>query len=136
TNIRDKLGMSYSIGSVFTPGLEPGCYIFYSLVSRENIDTVKKAMLSEIKKLRSELVGSKELESAKAELFTAQMVNLQTNSNFGVRIALDELYGLGFDSYRNFKDKMDAVSADKIRNITKTYLDPDKGMTLIIEGTK
>jgi zinc protease len=136
TNIRDRLGMAYSVGTSFIPGIEPGCYIFYALTSLKNIEKIKKAMISEIESLKDKHVDGDELEAAKAELITAHMMQMQKNSNFGMRIALDELYGLGHDNYKKFIEKIDGVDSNAIKSIANKYFDMSKNVTLVIEGKK
>jgi len=134
TNIRERLGMTYTIGSSFVPGLEPGYFIFYALTSADNIGTVKEALRNEIKILKSEPVTEEELKAAKSELLTAELLNLQRNENFGMRMALDEIYGLGYDHYRGLEEKITEITSKEILKKANLYFSTEKSIAVVIKG--
>ena len=46
---------------------------------------------------------------------------MQSNDSFGYQCALDELYGLGFDYYKNLERETEAVTLDEIKRAAAKY---------------
>jgi zinc protease len=46
---------------------------------------------------------------------------MQSNDSFGYQCALDELYGLGFDYYKNLERETEAVTLDEIKRTAAKY---------------
>jgi len=134
SNIRDKIGVAYALGSFFHPGLEPGYHVFYALVSRQNIDIVKEAILNEIKLLKDKTVSDEELEAAKRYLITSTMADLQSNKAFNLKIALDELYGLGYRNFETYNAKINSVTASQVKRVANQYFDLKKCLIIVIYG--
>lgn len=133
-NVRDKLGMGYALGSSFQPGLDVGCFFFYALTSRENIKTVKDAILKEIKELKDKGVREEELEAAKRYLITQTMRDLQRNETFGFKISLDELYGLGYKNFEIYDSKINSVSVGQVKRVANQYFNMKDRLIVIIYG--
>jgi len=133
-NIRDNMGMTYIIGSSAMPGLDPGCHIFYALSERRNIEAVKKAVMREIAILKTKPVPDEELEAAKKKLIASRAAALQENGAFGLKLALDELYGLGYDNYKRYASRINGVTAAHIKRAVNQYFDEKKGLAVTIYG--
>jgi len=133
-NIREKLGMSYIVGASYQPGLESGCFMFYALSTEENIETIKEAMLKEIKRLREDLVPEDELLDAKRFLITQTLSDLQSNASFSLTTSLDELYGLGYKNYEDCRRQIDSVTPSQIKRIANQYFDLENRLLVTIYG--
>jgi len=133
-NIRDKLGISYALGSLFQPGLEPGYHLFYALTSRENIKTVRAAILKEIKKLKDKPVPEEELEAAKRYLIASFMTESQRNAAFGLKISLDELYGLGYKHHQAYNDRINSITSSQVKRVANQYFNTGNCIIIIVLG--
>lgn len=65
-NIREELGLAYSVYSYNYAMLETGSFVIYAAVDSKNIDATIKAILHELNLLRSKPVSDEELKMAKA----------------------------------------------------------------------
>jgi predicted Zn-dependent peptidase len=45
--------------------------------------------------------------------------------------SIDELYGLGYDFYQKFSEKVDSVTVQDVRRLAHTYLDISKAVIVI-----
>ncbi len=133
-NVRSRLGVSYSLGSIFMPGIEPGCHIFYAVTSAKNIDTAKAAILAEIEKLKTEPVPEKELDAAKRSLIAKHMTGLEENASINMEMALDELYGLGYNNFETYGDRIASVTAAQVKNTANRYFNTDDRLIAVIYG--
>jgi len=59
---------------------------------------------------------------------------MQTNSSFIFSAAMDELYGLGYDDYKNYDKNIDAVTTEDVKRAAKRILTLDKCAVVILQG--
>src|SRR3989440_6016351 len=119
--IREQMGLAYYVGALQMQGLVPGVFAFYLGTDPQKIEPVKTALLDEIRKLASEGLTLEELARAKRKLIGQHQIAMQSNDSFGYQCALDELYGLGFDYYKNLERDTEAVILDEIKQVAAKY---------------
>jgi len=119
--IREQMGLAYYVGAAQVQALVPGLFAFYLGTDPEKIEAVKQAFLDEIHKLSSEGLTVGELARAKKKLIGQQQIQNQSNDVFAYMTALDELYGLGFNHYRELEAKVNAVTLDDIKRAAAKY---------------
>src|SRR6266403_917731 len=119
--IREQMGLAYYVGASQMEGLVPGLFAFYLGTDPQKIEPVKTALLDEIRKLASEGLTQEELTRAKKKLIGQHQIAMQSNDSFGYQCALDELYGLGFDYYKNLERDTEAVTLDEIKRVAAKY---------------
>jgi zinc protease len=119
--IREQMGLAYYVGAAQVQALVPGFFAFYLGTDPEKIEPVKQAFLDEIHKLSSEGLTAAELARAKKKLIGQQQIQNQSNDVFAYMTGLDELYGLGFNYYRELEAKVNAVTLDDIKRVAAKY---------------
>jgi len=119
--IREQMGLAYYVGAAQVQALVPGFFAFYLGTDPEKIEPVKQAFLDEIHKLSSEGLTAAELARAKKKLIGQQQIQNQSNDVFAYMTGLDELYGLGFNHYRELEAKVNAVTLDNIKRVAAKY---------------
>ena len=119
--IREQMGLAYYVGASQMQGLVPGLFAFYLGTDPQKIEPVKAALLDEINKLAKDGLTSEELARAKKKLIGQQEIANQSNAAFGYHCALDELYGLGFNYYKQLEHDVDAVTLDDIKQVAAKY---------------
>lgn len=135
-SIREKSGLSYATGGFEVLGLDPGYVAIYTLTSKENIDKVKDIMFKEITSFIKKGVSEPDLAKVKNHLKAMRQIAMQTNSSFIFTASLDELYGLGYDNYKQYDKKISEVTTEDIKRIAEKILTPDKCAVVILEGTE
>jgi zinc protease len=119
--IREQMGLAYYVGASQMQGLVPGLFAFYLGTDPQKIEPVKTALLDEIRKLANDGLTSEELARAKKKLIGQQEIANQSNAAFGYHCALDELYGLGFNYYKQLEHDVNAVTLDEIKRVAAKY---------------
>ncbi len=119
--IRQNMGLAYYVGASEMQGLVPGLFAFYLGTDPQKIERVKTEFLDEIHKLATEGLTPVELERAKKKLIGQQEIANQSNDAFGYHCALDELYGLGFDYYKQLEHSVNAVTLEEIKKVAAKY---------------
>jgi len=119
--IREEMGLAYFVGASQMQGLVPGLFMFYLGTDPQKIGPVKAALLEEIGKLATEGLSETELARAKKKLIGQQQISNQSNDAFGYMVALDELYGLGFDHYKQLERDVERVTVADVRRVAAKY---------------
>ncbi|MBF0523329.1 MAG: insulinase family protein [Candidatus Omnitrophica bacterium] len=130
-DIRDQLGKAYSLGGGYTPGPDMGLISFYTLTTGADADKVRELMSDEIKKIQETDVSADELKEIQTYLKGTFAAGLETNASLGLKAGLDELYGLGFEDYKNYEKAIDAVTPKDIKRLALQYLDLNKSAIVI-----
>jgi zinc protease len=115
------MGLAYYVGASQMMGLAPGLFAFYLGTDPQKIEPVRAALLEEIGKLASEGLTNEELSRAKKKLIGQQQIANQSNESFGYMAALDELYGLGFNHYKELEQNVNAVTIEDVKRTAKKY---------------
>jgi len=119
--IREQMGLAYYVGASQMQGLVPGLFAFYLGTDPQKIEPVKTALLDEIHKLANDGLTPVELERAKKKLIGQQEIANQSNDAFGYHCALDELYGLGFNYYKQLERDVNGVTLEQIKQVAAKY---------------
>jgi zinc protease len=130
--VREKMGLAYFVGSSQMLGLVPGMFVFYLGTSPEKVDAVQTELVDEIGKLSREGLTEQELARAKEKLIGQQEIRNQSEDAFAYATALDELYGLGFNHYKELKSEVAAVTMDDIKRVAATYFENKPSVIAIV----
>jgi predicted Zn-dependent peptidase len=135
TNIRDQLGEAYTLGGQYVPGPDMGFIYFYVLTTEAKTEKVRELLIKEIATLQSEKVSEQELMDTKTYLKGTFTASQETAGSLSFMVSLDELYGLGFDRYQNYEERIDSVTDEDIQRMARQYLDLNK-MAIVITNPK
>jgi zinc protease len=130
--VREKLGLAYYVGAQNTPGLAPGYFFFYVGTDPAKVELVEAEMLQEAASLREEGLAADELQRAKAKLVGQKKISRQDLGSHAMAVALDELYGLGYQHFEHEDADYEAVTVEATRAAARKYLRPDALVVAVI----
>lgn len=125
-NIREKYGYCYSIGPFTQSYVDSGMYGVYIGTDREYVEHVRKLIRAEFEKIRTEPIGNKELDEAKAQLKGKLLLSQENTSNRMTRLAKSELYFNRFVTLDELVENIDAVSSKDLQMFSEDFFDPDQ----------
>jgi zinc protease len=124
-NLREKQGLAYYAGAFMFSGIETGAYIFYVGTTQDKLKAAKEGLLTEIKKLRNELITEDELNLAKQNIIGSRFISRQQNQSYSVEAVLDELLGLGYQEVYRFEQGISEITREDIKRIALEYFNPE-----------
>ena len=130
--IREKLGLAYYVGAQNFLGLNPGYFALYAGTSPEKVEVVRAELLTEVAALRSEGLTIEELNRAKTKVIGHRKIARQDLGARALAMALDELYGLGYDNCDGEDERYEAVNLETTRAAANQYLNPKACVTSIV----
>jgi len=125
-NLRDKQSLAYAVTAFRRPGLETGAFGVYLGCDPSKVTIAKKAIFEELKKIRENGIGDEELKDAKNYLLGNMQINSQTNGSKAMQMALNELYGLGFDHYTRYLEEIREVTLEDVKKAVEKVIAPDR----------
>jgi zinc protease len=130
--LRDKMSLAYTVTAFRQPGLETGAFGVYIACDPSKTSAARKAIFRELEKIRQDGLTPQELQEAKNYLLGNLLMGLQTSSAKAMHMALDELYGLGYDHIHRYMAAIEAVTPEEIRQAADTYILPDRYVVVTV----
>ncbi len=130
-SVREERGLAYTVGAYQVMGLDPGFFTFYAGTRPDKGDEVVDIILQELALLKESGITQEELERAQNGLIGSRQKRMESSSTFAFKIALDELYGLGMESYNNYEKNIRGVTLNDITRVARKYFN-EKEYSLII----
>ncbi len=125
-DLRDKESLAYSVTSFLGLGLDYGSFAFYIACAPEKKDRALKALWREIYMVTGKPVTDDELERAKKWLIGTHEIGLQTNRAQAMDMALNELYGLGYNFASEYVRKIGEVTVDQVLNVARKFMNSEE----------
>ena len=122
TEVRDKQGLAYSTGGAYPSRLGPGVLYMQLGTAPANQARAEAAMLGELERIRRDPVNPGELNRAKAYLLGQFALDRRTNARLAWYDAFFEVLGVGPDFADRYTRNVEAVTADDLLRVARTYL--------------
>jgi len=122
TEVRDKQGLAYSTGGAYPSRLGPGVLYMQLGTAPANQARAEAAMLGELDRIRRDPVNPGELNRAKAYLLGQFALDRRTNARLAWYDAFFEVLGVGPDFADRYTRDVEAVTADDLLRVARTYL--------------
>ncbi len=121
-SVREEHGLSYALGAVHTPGWDPGYVMIYAATKPEEQERVLGMVESELARAAADGLTEEEVAQAKRYLIGQHRLGIQHLVELARRSALDELYGLGFDAWKRYEERINAVTVEMVGAAARRYL--------------
>ncbi len=123
-DLREQQGLAYQLGSGYSPNVLRGSFMLYIGTNPATLDKAKAGLFEEIKKLKTEYVGDKELADAKEKLLGNYIIGLETNLDKATNVGWYETSGRGYEFKNKYPELINSVTdADIIRVANKYFND-------------
>lgn len=130
--LRDRRSMAYTVTSMTSFGLAGGYFATYIASDPSKLEEAKHAMIIQLIKVCAEPVSEMELNRSKNYIIGNYELDLQKGSAVAASLVYSELYGLGFDAYLHYAEKIEEVTLSDVSRVAKKYLNFKKCITSIV----
>ncbi len=124
--VRNKAGLAYYAYSSLSGGVGPGPWQVSAGVDPANIEQAVQLIRAEIARYLEALVEEEELGDTKANFIGRLPLAMESNGGVAGALLSLEQFQLGLDYYRQYADKVRAVSSQEILDVSRKYLDADR----------
>lgn len=123
TNLRDKQGLAYQVGSSYAGLLQYAFLAGFIGTHPSNHQKALAGIKAEMERLRQEPVPADELERAKTYLVGTYIMSLERNSDVAGLFARYEAYGLGMEFAAQYPECVHAVTAGQVQALAQRWLE-------------
>lgn len=120
--LRDRQALAYSASAYYDPVREAGALVLYLGTEPSNAARAEAALLSELARVRTTPVGPEELRRAKGYLLGNYTMDRRTNARQAWYMGFYEIEGVGDDYPARYRRAVEAVTADDVLRVARTYL--------------
>jgi zinc protease len=131
--LRDQRSLAYSVTAFTVEGVDPGAFAVYIASAPEKRDEAFDGLRRELQRMVDEPVSPDEIERAKGFLIGSQAVSLQRFGTQASLLSLDELYGLGAPHHLDYRERIEAVSAEDVQRVARRLIHLDAPVIAIVE---
>ncbi|RYZ92285.1 MAG: insulinase family protein, partial [Sphingobacteriaceae bacterium] len=131
--IREKHGIAYTIESNYTSLTDTGIFSIYFGTDTEKAEKATKLVHKELKKLREQKLGVLQLHQTKQK-FIGQIALAEENRLSLIISMAKSLLDFNYiDSLEEVFEKINAVTAEQVLEISNEIFDNNRLMTLVFE---
>ncbi|ANA40412.1 MULTISPECIES: M16 family metallopeptidase [Geobacter] len=131
--IRERLGLAYSVYSYVVSHTDAGSLVVYAGTSPAKLDDVLDIAFAELKRLKTELVPFTELESAKEQIKGNIYLSLESSDNRMTKLAKNEIYFGRYIPIHELTDGFDSVTSQGVLELAGEIFD-ERYLTLALMG--
>jgi predicted Zn-dependent peptidase len=131
--VREKLGLAYSIYSYISSHSDSGSITVYAGTSRERFREVIEIILRELRRLKTDPLTCEELENAKEQLKGNILLSLESSDNRMTKLAKNEIYFGRYQPLMEIVTGIDRVTPESILELSAELID-DNYLTLVLMG--
>ncbi len=124
SDLRDKLSLAYAVQPFYSAAPRGGVFGVYMGVGPGKEKEALAGLARHLEALRQKPPSPTEMKRAKGYILGTWAIGLQNYQALAALMARDQLLGLGYDYYRKMPRRIEAVSAEKVLEAARRYLDP------------
>lgn len=120
-DLREQEGLAYQLGTSYSPNILKGSFLLYIGTNPDTLEKSKEGLFNEIKRLKTEYVGDKELKDAKEKLLGNYVIGLETNLDKASNIGWYEASGREYQFKDNYDKLINSVTDSDIIEVANKY---------------
>lgn len=132
--VREKRGLSYSVYSGFSPGLDAGAFVVGLQTRPDQAAQAVQVSQEVVQRFVEQGPSEKELQAAKDNLIGGFALRIDSNSKLLGNVANIAWHGLPTDYLEHWTDKVKALSVADVRSAMQRALQPQRMVTVIVGG--
>jgi predicted Zn-dependent peptidase len=131
--VREKHGIAYTVESNYTPLTDTGIFSIYFGTDTEKAAKASKLIHKELKKLRDQKLGSLQLHQARQKFIGQIALAEENRMSVIIAMAKSMIDFNQIDTLDEIFEKINAVSAEQLLEISNEIFDPNRLITLLFE---
>ncbi|MFH0702719.1 MAG: pitrilysin family protein [bacterium] len=130
-NLREKQGLAYAIGSIYSARLDNSFFVLYIGTEPKNIKSVKNSFLEEINEIKNKSVNEEELNETKQKLIGKFALSQETNQQRAHNLGLFEILGKGYKFNYEYPDLINSITAKDIMETANKYFNNPYAISIV-----
>jgi zinc protease len=133
--IREERGLAYSVYSYFLPMRDRGPFIIGLQTRNDQTSLAERLARETVASFVAEGPSAEELEAAKKNITGGFPLLIDSNRKIAGNLLNMAFYGLPLDYLETYSDRIDAVTAEQIRDAFRRRVDPERLVRVVVGGS-
>ena len=130
-DLREQEGLAYHLGTSYSPNILRGSFWLYIGTNPETLEKSKQGLCEEIKRLKTEYVGDKELKDAKDKLLGNYVIGLETNLDKASNLGWYEASTRGYEFKDKYEQLINSVTDSDIIEVANKYFNDNYILSIV-----
>jgi zinc protease len=130
--LREAEGLVYHVSASSNEGVDAGDLTFYAAAGPDRLPRARQVLEAELRRMCDEPVGDEELSRAKALLVGQHAIGMERHGRVASLLAFNESFGLGRHQHLRYRERVERVSATRLRALARRLLDPRRRVISIV----
>lgn len=132
-DVRTRLGLAYSVFGAYGASYDhPGMFYVAAGTKSDSTVAATKAMMEQIKKLKTDPPTTRELSDAKDQVLNSWIFHFDSPEKILHQQAMLAFYGYPSDYIEKFRAGIEKVTAADVSRVADKYIHPSKLATLVV----
>ncbi len=132
--VREKRGLSYSVYSDFSPGLDAGAFTIALQTRPDQAAEALKVSQDTLRRFVAEGPTEKELKAAKDNLIGGFALRIDSNRKLLGNVSNIAWNGLPLDYLEHWTERVQALTVRDVREAMQRMLQPERMVTVVVGG--
>jgi zinc protease len=134
--LRSERGLTYGAEARMQSLKQGGDLMAETDTRTETTADVLRLIVDEFQKLQRERVSERELADAQAYLAGSFPLTIETPDAIAAQVLNVLFYGLPLRDVENYRERVNAITADDIQRVARAYLKPDRLSVVLVGNAK
>ena len=131
--VRSRQGLAYSVYGSWSPSYDfDGLFVAGGQTQTDNTVPFIESIISEVKKLRTQLVSENELDDAKESILNSFVFNFQSPSQTLSRLMRYEYFDYPEDFIFTYQQQVQDTDREDILKAAREHIQPESLVTLVV----
>lgn len=131
--LRDEMGVCYYVNAYNDASTDHGVFFISAGVDSKRVKEVINVLISELNKLKNELVGDEELQKVKQNLIGTMHLGLESSNSLANFYGGQEILNQKIKTPEEISAEIERITAEDIRSLAREIF-VDSGLNLAIVG--
>jgi len=131
--LRSERGLTYAASADINPMLLAGDLIAETDTRTEATAEAVRLITDEFTRLQRERVGDAELAGVQAYMTGSFPMSVETPGAISRQVVNAVFYDLALDELRTYRQRANAVTADDVQRVARTYIQPER-LSIVLVG--
>lgn len=121
-DLRDRKSLAYAVSASQSPNLYAGVFTTYIAATASKSKEAMEGLKFHIERLAHEPPTEDELKRAQKSILGAQSIESQHHSYQSSQLAMSDVYGLGFDNFLKFSERVNKVTPQMVSDVIRELI--------------
>lgn len=131
-DLRERHGWTYDVATRLRRRFDVGDFAVRTTVANSVADSAVREILRQMRELRDHVPSDSELAAAKGYLVGSFPLTVETPQQIAAQLSMVKRLGLGDAYLAQYRERIDAVTADAVRRAARRILRPDSAVIVVV----